>query len=648
MNPRLHARRWLPLFLIVLLGAGLRSVALATAPAGLFHDEAWSAAKARDLLTGQISPQAYFPENNGMDALHVYVIAALFAITGPLAIGSRLASALIGTLTILATHWLAWEWWPDPRDRPALALVAAFVGATLFSALTTSRSGWHAISMALFAAVSLAALLRARRTQTRRWFAATGVLVGLAQYAYPSARFIPVLVAIIGGADVLVARAVRGRVLINYGLLIVSALIVFAPLGAFFWQQPEWLFMRAQQVTEETDLLRNTVDTLAAVAVRGDRDGLHNLAGRPLLDPILAVWAVIGLIAGLRRRSAGWLALLALIVLTLPALLTTPAPLTRRWTGVWPIVSMVIAAGAIGSARTIIDRWPIARRVLPIGWAALLGVSGLIAVTDYFGPYVSNPQLFWAYDSGITQVANYVKGQPDVAVFLTPYDKFYEVVSLTVDEVPRAEPIHSYNGLACALFPETTTRVTAWVVIDEKDQRTLPRLQQLFPAGQVVWSIASPVGPYAKAWQAPANQTAQWTLARRAGAVFGGRIQLIGFETPPLAKAGEVARVTLALKSIASLDRLYSVYVHLRAADDAIVAQGDRGMCDGSLNPADWRPGDVLLQDFELTLPLDAGRYSVVMGLYDAAGARLPVSDTSLTHSADGVTLGEVEVKDEG
>jgi hypothetical protein len=35
----------------------------------------------------------------------------------------------------------------------------------------------------------------------------------------------------------------------------------------------------------------------------------------------------------------------------------------------------------------------------------------------------------------------------------------------------------------------------------------------------------------------------------------------------------------------------------------------------------------------------------VVIGLYDEAGARLPVRGTSLTHSADGVTLGEVEVK---
>lgn len=643
MNPRLNARCWLPLLTIVLLGAGLRYVALDSAPNGIFHDEAWSAAKARDILSGQIAPQAYFPENNGMDALHVYVIAAIFAVTGPLAIGSRLASALIGTLTILATYWLALEWrflWGgDQRDRSRLALVAAFVGATLFSALTTSRSGWHAISMALFSAVGLAALLRARQSSARRWFVLTGAFVGLAQYAYPSARFIPVLVVLIGVNDVL---RLKRAAFLNYGLLVLAALIVFAPLGAFFLQQPAWLFVRAQQVTEETNLLRNALDTLAAFFLRGDLDGLHNLSGRPLLDPILAGFAVLGGWFSLRRRSAGTILLTALIVLTLPALLTSPAPLTRRWTGVWPIVSLLVATGVTDSARMLIDRWPRGRRAIPIGWAALLGLSALLAIADYFGPYMSNPQLFWGYDSGITQVAKYIKAQPDVAVFLTPYDKFYEVVDLTVGEAPRVEPIHSYNGLACALLPERTTRTTDWVVVDEKDQRTLPLMQQVFPAGQVVWDLPSPVGPYAKVLRVPADQSAQLTLSQHAGATFGVQIELIGFEITP--QAGETVRISLALKAIAPVDRVYSVYVHLRAGE-SILAQGDRVICDESLNPADWRPGDIVWQDFEVTLPpgLAAGQYPVIIGLYDAGG-RLAVSDATLSHSADGVTLGPVEV----
>jgi predicted membrane-bound mannosyltransferase len=94
---------WLHLGLVLLFAGLLRFVNLATVPQGIFHDEAWSVAKALDLLNGTAPVQVYFPENNGMDALHVYLIALLFKLTGPLALGSRIISALMGTLTVLAT-----------------------------------------------------------------------------------------------------------------------------------------------------------------------------------------------------------------------------------------------------------------------------------------------------------------------------------------------------------------------------------------------------------------------------------------------------------------------------------------------------------------------------------------------------------------
>jgi hypothetical protein len=115
---------------------------------------------------------------------------------------------------------------------------------------------------------------------------------------------------------------------------------------------------------------------------------------------------------------------------------------------------------------------------------------------------------------------------------------------------------------------------------------------------------------------------------------------------PPRVRAGDVAHVTLALKSIAPIDRVYSVYVHLRGSGESIMTQGDRVICDESLNPADWRPGEIVLQDFELAIPPDliAGQYPVVIGVYDA-GERLPVGGTALPHTADGVTLGGIDVK---
>ncbi|HEY4722658.1 MAG TPA: glycosyltransferase family 39 protein, partial [Anaerolineae bacterium] len=321
--------RWLQLASVLAMGIFLRGLQLAEIPNGYFHDEAWSDAKAMALTNGTGQPQVYFAENNGMDALPVYLIALLFKFTGPLAVGSRIVSALAGGLAILATYWVAWELFADSHYRHALGLIASFVMATLFWALTTSRSGWHVMSMTLIIAISLAALVRGRRLQRRRWFVLSGILAGLAQYTYPSARFLAALLLILFLTDVWHQRD-RWRVVVaDYASLAIAAAIVFAPLGYYFVQNPEWFFTRAQQVShfDFADLLQNIAKTLAGFSLAGDTEGLHNLPGRPALDPILSVFFMSGLLVCIaRRRFAHGMLLSWLIVFSLPAALTGQAP----------------------------------------------------------------------------------------------------------------------------------------------------------------------------------------------------------------------------------------------------------------------------------------------------------------------------------
>ncbi len=641
--------RWLHLGFVLGLGILLRFVNLSTVPLGYFHDEAWSGAKAYAILTGETAPQAYFPENNGMDAFHVYAIAALFALTGPLAMGSRIASATVGSLTILATYWAASELFAAETRRHPIALTAAFVYAMLFSALAVSRSGWHAISMALFSTLSVAALLRAQRLGRVRWYVLAGGLAGITQYTYPSARFLVVIVLIIALYDGWRHRAALRSIVLRYVVLIATAALVGAPLIVFFAQQPEWLFTRAQQTSRAADVGQNLMTTLLAFNVRGDIDNLHNLPGRPVLDPILSLFFAIGLIVCLvRRRVAYILLLLAIGVLTLPSLLTIPAALTRRWIGAMPFIAILAGLGVIVAYDWLNKRlMPPVRRSVVAFLVGLLIVSGGLTVLDYFGPYAANPQLFWAYDAGITQVANYVRDHPDETIFLTPYDRFYEVVALTQAEAGRA-PLQSYNGLACAVFPLTTTRPTEWLVVTEKDRSTLPATRQLFPTNETVWRLNSPVGSYARALRVPAGQAAQFPLLGASQADFDGKVQLIGFDLPQRAQPGDSARFKIALQDVTPLDRLHKVFLHLRNSAGTIVAQDDHAPCSNSLNEADWRPGDVVVEPYQLTIPADAppGTYRVVLGLYDAdSGRRLPVRTATLPHDAEGVQIGFLQVK---
>jgi 4-amino-4-deoxy-L-arabinose transferase-like glycosyltransferase len=640
---------WLQLGAVLLFAGVLRFVNLATVPEGIFHDEAWSAAKAWNILTGAAPAQIYFPENNGMDALHVYLIALLFQFTGPLALGSRYVSALMGTLTVLATYWLAWELPADDRKRHTAAIIAALVYTVMLTAIATARSGWHSSSFALLALMCLAALARGRRLERMRWFILAGAAAGLAQYTYPSARLLPAWLIVIALLDLVLQRDRSRVVFIHYALAALTAVVVFLPLGVYFFQNPQWLFERAQQTSAKIDLGQNLVKTVLGFVVRGSAENLHNLPGRPLLDPVLGVFFVIGLIVSVIKHRAAQLILLSgVVILSLAVVLTEAAPLTRRWTAVLPLVAMLVAIGLVTVISWITARWPTRRG----RWSAA-GLTGVVlfigagwSISDYFGPYAANPQLFWEYDSGITQVADQMRGQPTTRFFLTPYDRFYEVVSLTLAEQPR-EPIQSYNGMACALFPAKTDRITEWLVINEKDQRTLPLLKQIYPAGQIVWRLDSPVGAYARAWQVPAGETARFQLDRAVAANFGDHAQLIGVELPAEATPGETVKLRLAFENRQVLDQLYKVFVHLRGPTSEVVAQADRVLCDTTLNEADWRPGDILVDNYELSIPegTPPGDYPVVIGLYqDATGVRLPVVAADVAHDGDSVTIGTLHV----
>jgi hypothetical protein len=107
-------------------------------------------------------------------------------------------------------------------------------------------------------------------------------------------------------------------------------------------------------------------------------------------------------------------------------------------------------------------------------------------------------------------------------------------------------------------------------------------------------------------------------------------------------------KLTLALEDVQPLDRLYKFFVHVTGSDNSIVAQDDRYPCDYTLNQVDWRPGNVVLQDFEVTIPAEVtpGTYSVEMGVYDPdSGLRLPIGQTNLKHDTDQVALGTLTVK---
>jgi len=119
-----------------------------------------------------------------------------------------------------------------------------------------------------------------------------------------------------------------------------------------------------------------------------------------------------------------------------------------------------------------------------------------------------------------------------------------------------------------------------------------------------------------------------WPYARDAapqtavGAVFGGAIELLGFDREA---SGDELELTLYWRSLAPVAVDYDVFLHVTAADGTILSQIDREPVSGLAPTGQWQPGDIIRDRYRLALPQQA-TYSVYVGLYERdSGRRLPV-----------------------
>ncbi len=117
------------------------------------------------------------------------------------------------------------------------------------------------------------------------------------------------------------------------------------------------------------------------------------------------------------------------------------------------------------------------------------------------------------------------------------------------------------------------------------------------------------------------------TPPKATGATLGGRFHLQGYDAPATPQAGETMDITLYWEALAPDGRDYTVFVHLVDAAGQLVAQSDGPPRGGTYPTSIWNTGEQIIDTRAVALPaeLTAGRYTLLVGLYDPAnGARLP------------------------
>ena len=661
--------------LITLLAAILRFYRLPDLPPGLHFDEGFKGVTAGGLLEGA-PPRLFFESDMGEEPIAMYLVAAALGLLGQEPWQVRVPSAVVGVLTIPLAWWLGREVFRLSRPRRTLTrrgdasqmqlvgLGTALVLAILYWHLSFSRIGMEPILVPFFATLAFAALARGLNTGRWPWFVLAGLALGGSLYTYKAGYFVP-LVAILFVAYA--AAVERGFVRRHgRGLLMAAfvAVLVAAPIVLYFASHPANLLQRPASValvggerapdSPAQAIAGNLPRVLGMFFWQGDANPRSNLPGRPALDPFLALLFLVGLGRALLgfRRPAWALPLIWLGVMALPTLITEHAPHFGRAIGTTPAMALLCSLGMwvlsfeIWNSRVLQSRIRRARPAVAVLLAAALLVSGVSTARAYFDRWGSSPDLFYAYDVGLTQVARYANALPaGEEVYLTPTACHHFTLQFLL-----RRPCASFDGRAGLVLPPPGREATVVILLRE-DGVTLPALEQLRPDGQVTWTLADGYGrPYAAAYHLPASEQPAPAPVHAVDVTFGGAARLLGYATDGMVVApGETITLTLFWQTLAPLAEDYTVFTHLLGANDGVMTGHDSQPDGGHYPTSAWRPGETILDVHGLPVPADAapGDYQLKVGLYLLATlARLHGSDgTGQPLPGDAALLGTIEVR---
>lgn len=666
---------WLLLALLTIVGFGLRlSYLLDSRP---FYDEFTTMLAVRAILERglPILPSGLFYEHG---LLYSYLAAlAVYLWRFSLTV-ARLPSLVVGTLTIPLLYRLGRRMF-----SPWTGLLAAGILATAPEGIVWSgRARMYALTQALvLLAVGLAYLGASQKTEREgRGFRYAALAVLLAALFSQMGAVIAIPPALVGMLVVGWLVQERGRPWYWSRQTIFEALALAAVVAASLLVKRIGQPLGMSSYSPGEEGLPGTLGDLLAVLrmSAGLEPGgesavefLARLFGNPhhLSLAVLALGGIALLVARVwpecwQRRNLAWLYLYIVFGGMLAEMIFLVDPWRRNvryLVMALPLFYLLAAEMVVRLGEFAADRLP--RLKVQAGWTAQAASAMALALLSA----LSRPDLDIALrtpEPGYDSAFRYVRGNwQDGDLVLTMN------VSACALYVGRCDYFAVQEDAGQFLLTGEQGQVDRWLgipwlstaqelsrLLDRSDGRVwfviddvrLPVYYRSDFLGELL-SRTEPVyrDSGALVFLSRAERPPELVRAGEPGATLGGKVRLLSYDSDAQSpRVGGELHLLLRWQALAQVGADYTVFVHLRNADNATSAQSDGQPLSGFYPTSAWRPGETIPDHRLIQLPgeLPPGEYELRAGMYRLDTLeRLPVEGDASGENA--VVLGKVVVR---
>ena len=478
---------------------------------------------------------------------------------------------------------------------------------------------------------------------TRRGFVVAGFILGLSWYTYMPARITWLVPVLFACSLALTDRERWRRTRMGVLLMVAIMMAVAAPLIVFLGTHPE-LEVRVDELAaplrlflsgDAGPLWARLQETAGLFSHRGDRQWIYNIAGKPLLPPLLAFFFYCGVMLALietikERRPGHMLLLLWLPIGVLPALVTGLESSTLRAIGAQPAVFALAALPPVALFRWLIGRIADNAQVVLVVLVILaLAALGYQTIDAYFYRWAEHPDTRVAYHTPLREIATYLDAQPDdspvVLSSLYPgrlHDPYAMQVLLERDDLD----LYWHDGRFSLVFPDANYARLVIPALAPLDTHIREWIPSSFLLLERVELHSDDLSPWFDVYILEPQKA--WQISSPLGKVeLGGLLAFVGYEMngPAFAAGEDVELLTLWETLVSPPPELPLVLFAHILNETRIVAQDDRL----DVPPSTWRPGMRFVQLDRITLPTDlaAGEYRIEIGAYkrEENYPRLPV-----------------------